>query len=93
MDKLLTRGLEELGLPWDRTTCQRLETYYRLLEEQNRVMDLTAVTGWEETVRRHFLDSAAVLQAASFAGSRVIDVGSGAVFTYSRAAPASSNTS
>ena len=51
-----------------------------MLEETNKVMNLTAIEGEDETARLHFLDSAALLTLAVFDGKRVIDVGTGAGF-------------
>ena len=36
------------------------ERYYELLVETNKVMNLTAVTEFEEVVSRHFVDSALI---------------------------------
>ena len=43
-------------------------------------MNLTAISGEEDSARLHFLDCAALLKEADFAGRRVIDVGTGAGF-------------
>ena len=79
LEALLRQGLEELNLDADAQTLSRLRRYYELLEEQNRVMNLTAISGEEEVARLHFLDCAALLRLAPLEG-RVIDVGSGAGF-------------
>ena len=50
------------------------------LIEKNKVMNLTAITEPQAVAELHFLDSAALLQAADFQGKRVIDVGCGAGF-------------
>ena len=59
---------------------EKFRAYYDLLEERNRVMDLTAVSGEEETALRHFADSLTPLCCAEFRGKKVLDVGSGAGF-------------
>jgi 16S rRNA (guanine527-N7)-methyltransferase len=43
-------------------------------------MNLTAITGEKDVAELHFLDCAAVLNAADFSKKRVIDVGTGAGF-------------
>ena len=43
-------------------------------------MNLTAISGEADVARLHMLDCAAVLPQVSFAGKRVLDVGSGAGF-------------
>ncbi len=45
---------------------------------KNQVMNLTAITDPEEVVKRHFLDSAALLPSKALGGRKVIDVGTGA---------------
>lgn len=51
----------------------------RLLE-QNRVMNLTAITEPQAVARLHFADCLALLRIVPFSGKRVIDVGCGAGF-------------
>jgi len=80
LEELLREGFAELGLRPDGAALPRFREYYAYLEEQNRVMNLTAIRGEAEVARLHFLDCAALLGLADFAGARVIDVGSGAGF-------------
>ncbi len=80
LEETLRRGLAEMGLPCAADQLQRFRAYYDLLEEKNRVMNLTAVSGEDESATKHFLDSAAPLLRFPMAGARVIDVGSGAGF-------------
>ena len=64
-------------------TEDQLDTFERfgkLLLEKNQVMNLTAITEPEKVAELHFFDSLALLNAASFQGKRVIDVGCGAGF-------------
>jgi 16S rRNA (guanine527-N7)-methyltransferase len=56
------------------------EKYYQFLKERAECMNLTSINGAEDTARLHFLDSLALLKAAPFTGTRVIDIGSGAGF-------------
>ena len=55
-------------------------SYYKLLVETNKVMNLTAITEWEEVIKKHFLDSAMVLQYMDLKKEKIIDVGTGAGF-------------
>ena len=64
----------------DETALERFRRYYELLTEWNRVMNLTAISGEEDTARLHFLDCAALTGLADLSGKRVIDVGTGAGF-------------
>ena len=80
MDEILRSGTAALGIPLREGAVEQLKAYWRLLEEKNRVMNLTAITGEEDCARLHFLDCAALLRNRSFAGKMLIDVGSGAGF-------------
>lgn len=80
MDKILNDGFAALGIMPDAEAAGRLKTYYEYLEERNRVMNLTAISGAEDVARLHFLDCAALLTVCDFADKKVIDVGTGAGF-------------
>ena len=80
MEEILSSGFEQLGVPVPDGALARLREYYEYLSERNAVMDLTAITGEENTARLHFLDCCALLTTADFAGKRLIDIGSGAGF-------------
>ena len=75
--------LEEIlreHLTADEAALERFRRYYELLTEWNRVMNLTAISGEEDTARLHFLDCAALAELTELRGKRVIDVGTGAGF-------------
>lgn len=77
----LKKGLAEwnIGLS-DRQTEQFL-TYYEMLTEKNKVMNLTAITDYEEVVHKHFIDSLALSLSSVFEKrGKLIDVGTGAGF-------------
>ena len=78
MKEILTAGLARLGLPADGIGA--LEQYADALLETNKVMNLTAITDPADVATLHFLDSAALLTLADFAGKTVVDVGTGAGF-------------
>ena len=80
LEQLLRQGFEELGLPLDAEAERRYRAYYEALEETNKVMNLTAISGEEDVARLHFLDSVQLLTMADLRGARVIDVGTGAGF-------------
>lgn len=80
LEHLLSDGFARWDLPCDERTLARCRLYYERLTEQNRVINLTAISGEEDTARLHFLDSAALLTLADFSGKSVIDVGTGAGF-------------
>ena len=65
------------GLPLDAAALARFQTYYTLLDERSKVMNLTAIHGETDVAQLHFLDSAALLTVEPLAGKSVIDVGTG----------------
>ena len=80
MEELLLNGFAALGLPLSPESLQQYRTYYTMLEETNKVMNLTAITGETDTAQLHFLDCAALLTAENLKGKSLVDVGTGAGF-------------
>ncbi len=80
LEKILSEGFEAMGLTPHEKSIEHFRCYYELLEQRNKVMNLTAIYGEEDCARLHFLDSASALLAADMAGKSVIDVGTGAGF-------------
>ena len=80
LEQTLRTGLTALSLPFEEEAISRFRIYYDALEEKNKVMNLTAISGEDESARKHFLDSAAPLLHFDMAGKSVIDVGTGAGF-------------
>lgn len=79
------KGLEQLSITLSGEQVQQFLTYYEYLVEKNKVMNLTAITEYEEVITKHFLDSLAVVKTSCFkpeklAGKRLIDIGTGAGF-------------
>lgn len=77
---LLENGAKALDINLPTGAIAAFASYHKLLERRSRNVNLTAITGVEDVARLHFLDSLALLNAAQFLGSRVIDIGSGAGF-------------
>ena len=80
MEATLRAGLPELGLRFDDGKISRLAAYGAAVLEQNKVMNLTAITEPQAVAELHFLDCIALLRAEDFSGKRVIDIGCGAGF-------------
>ena len=80
LEQILRQGLEEQGYTPDAETLRRFRIYYDNLEQTNRVMNLTAITGEADAARLHFLDCAALLDVGDLSGKTLIDVGTGAGF-------------
>ncbi len=59
--------------------AQKLCRYYDMLTDWNSRMNLTAITGEEEVLKKHFADSLLPLELIP-KGAKIIDVGTGAGF-------------
>ncbi len=56
-------------------------TFYEMLIERNKVMNLTAITDFDEVIEKHFLDSVSLGKVMDLKGScKMIDMGTGAGF-------------
>ena len=56
-------------------------TYYEMLVEKNKVMNLTAITEFHEVLEKHFLDSVSLIQVCDLNQKlSVLDLGTGAGF-------------
>lgn len=80
MRKTLDAGLEKLELPLEDARRATLCAFGEAVVEQNKVMNLTAITEPEAVAKLHLLDSVSLLKCADLAGKRLIDVGCGAGF-------------
>lgn len=80
LETILKDGFAALHISPDAAAYERYRIYFEYLEEMNKVMNLTAISGEEDVARLHFLDCAALLSFAELSGKRVIDIGSGAGF-------------
>lgn len=80
LEELLANGLRELKLPYTDDTLSRFRTYFTTLEETNKVMNLTAISGETDVAQLHFLDCAALLSLTDFHNKKVYDIGTGAGF-------------
>ena len=81
MEARIAAGLSALGLTPPPGAAGQLARYGSLLLEQNRVMNLTAITDPDQVADLHFLDCAALLTLGyDFQGRSLIDVGTGAGF-------------
>lgn len=78
---ILVKGAEKIGIVLSEKQQQQFEAYYNYLVAQNEVMNLTAITEYEEVQTKHFLDSLFLVNTVKeFQGKKVLDLGSGAGF-------------
>lgn len=81
MNNVLTEKVKELSIVLNDKQIQQFEQYYNILVEWNKVMNLTAITEYEEVVEKHFLDSLTIVNAIHVKKiETLIDVGTGAGF-------------
>ena len=75
------RILEKWEIPFSSEQQEQFVTYYEMLVEKNKVMNLTAITEFDEVLDKHFLDSIALAQYVDLTKSiSLIDLGTGAGF-------------
>ncbi len=80
MEQTLREGLPGLNLNLSEQTQKTLCDFGRAVVEQNKVMNLTAITEPAQVAKLHLLDSLTVLSVQDLTGKKVIDVGCGAGF-------------
>lgn len=80
MKQALTEGANTLELQLSEQTAQRLCDFGNAVIEQNKVMNLTAITEPAQVAKLHLLDSLSLLTLQDLRGKKVIDVGCGAGF-------------
>lgn len=80
MRNALSRGLDQLGLSLDQATQEKLCAFGQAVIEQNKVMNLTAITQPDQVALLHLADCVSLLKVADLKGKKLIDVGCGAGF-------------
>lgn len=75
------KDLGELGITLPDSRIEQFLTYYEMLTEWNQVMNLTAITEYEDVMKKHFVDSVSLIKAYDVTKpASVIDIGTGAGF-------------
>ncbi len=80
MNPDFTIKLHELKLNLTEAMLDKFAKYYHFLEQENQVMNLTAIISEEEVYLKHFYDSLSLIKAIPMNRQSVLDVGSGAGF-------------
>jgi len=80
LSEIIQQGADVAGLTLPSDAISAFKTYYDLLSERGKEVNLTALFGERDVAYSHFLDSMALLNITEFKGARVIDIGSGAGF-------------
>lgn len=76
------KDLEALQISLTDEQIQQFLKYYELLIEWNSFMNLTAITEFDEVMKKHFIDSLSLIKAVDLRNKDVsiIDIGTGAGF-------------
>ncbi len=81
------KDLDQMGISLTEDQIGKFLSYYEMLIQQNRVMNLTAITEYGDVMKKHFVDSLSLIRIRDLldvsdpgAPLRVIDVGTGAGF-------------
>lgn len=78
---ILLKELKKLNIDLNKEQITQLLTFYDLLIEKNKVMNLTAITEYEEFIYKHFIDSLSLSRIYNLNRPiSMIDLGTGAGF-------------
>lgn len=79
--EILNKKMEEIGIQLSDKQTEQFFTYYDMLIERNKVMNLTAITEYKDVAEKHFVDSVSLIKAMDVEKvQNVIDIGTGAGF-------------
>lgn len=74
-------GLKKLNISLSKKQMEQFLVYYEFLLETNKVMNLTAITEFDEVIEKHFLDSLSLYQICDLSKEKyILDMGTGAGF-------------
>lgn len=74
-------SMNSIGIELTDSQLNAFETYYDMLIDRNKVMNLTAITEFDEVMDKHFLDSIYLFRSIKLeADYKLIDIGTGAGF-------------
>ena len=78
---LIIKKLENEEITITSEQCDKLYRFYEMVIEKNKVMNLTAITDYEEFVIKHFVDSLMIAKVMDMTTPMtVLDIGTGAGF-------------
>lgn len=85
----LRKSAIQLGIELSDEQINKFQKYYEMLIETNKVMNLTAITGKEEVILKHFVDSISIVKVlpdmikyidSDNISIKILDLGTGAGF-------------
>lgn len=75
------KDLNDFGIHLSDVQTEQFLVYYEMLTEWNQMMNLTAITEYENVMKKHFVDSISLVKAIDLSEDlSLIDVGTGAGF-------------
>lgn len=75
------KGLSDLNINLTEKQIKQFLKYYEILVETNKVMNLTAITEFDEVIEKHFLDSLSLVRVFDLNRNvKILDLGTGAGF-------------
>lgn len=78
------KDLHELHITLSDAQIEQFLIYYEMIIEKNQAVNLTAITDFDEVLKKHFIDSLSLVKAYDFSHNdteiSLIDVGTGAGF-------------
>lgn len=80
------KDILSLGISLSESQIEQFLTYYEMLIEWNGFMNLTAITEYDEVMKKHFVDSLSLVKAYDIVAAmsqnhvKLVDVGTGAGF-------------
>ena len=73
--------IETLHIELSKEQYSQYVTYYNMVVEKNKVMNLTGITEFDEFIDKHYIDSLSIVNAVDMTRvNSIIDVGTGAGF-------------
>lgn len=77
----LKKGMEEFSVTLTEEQSRQFIQYYEMLVEKNKVMNLTAITEFDEVIEKHFIDSVSLAREYDLTKKcKILDMGTGAGF-------------
>lgn len=81
MNQNIIEKLEHLNIVLNQKQIQQFDTYFKLLVEWNKVMNLTGITEYNDVWEKHYIDSLSIVNALNMNHvNTMIDIGTGAGF-------------
>lgn len=75
------KDMNDFGINLSNRQLKNILIYYEMLTEWNNVMNLTAITEYDEVMKKHFTDSISLVKVCNLTKKiSIIDVGTGAGF-------------